>query len=159
LKRRVKMKHESRKEFTLGKLGIFVALLTAVSFFGCPVLIPVAVHYYKDSQGYVATAEVDAEASTVYNAAVREAEARAPKIRIIKKEEDDFLLEITDGVQEAIIKVESTDSGKTELIVRADVPEDAEGKKEEKIEEELALRAIKTICDSLGVKYEIVEKQ
>jgi hypothetical protein len=130
-------------------------MLVAVvlSAFGCLLAVPVAVNYYQSTREYVATAEVAEDAQTVYRTAVKEAQARASTIRIVRRDDSGRLLEITDGVQTASIKAVSLSGERTEIVVVADV---SKGGKEK--EQELALRIIRILADSLGVRYEITKK-
>jgi hypothetical protein len=129
----------------------------AVSFFafGCLLAVPVAIQYYQSTRNYVATAEVGVDAETVYRRAIKEAQARSSTIKILKRDDSGRLLEITDGVQTASIKAVPLTNEKTEIVVVADVPESAGGREKE---QELALRIIRILSDSLGVRYEIARK-
>ena len=136
----------------LGSMIVAVAL----SVTGCVLLaVPVAIKYYQSTREYVATAEVGVDAETVYRTAVKEAEARSPTVKIVKRDDSGRLLEITDGSQTASFKAVPLASDRTEIVVVADVPKSAGGKKGE---QELALRIISIVADSLGVKYEVTKK-
>ena len=145
----------------MGKVGTTQKLLgsitlgAALSAMGCFLAIPVAIMYYQSTREYVATAEVGVHADVVYRAAIKEAEARSSTIKITKRDDSGRLLEITDGVQTAALKAVSLNGQKTEIVVVADVPKSAGGKAKE---EELALRIIRIVADSLGARYEIAKK-
>jgi hypothetical protein len=130
---------------------MLVAVVLSAS--GCLLAVPVAINYYQSTREYVATAEVGKDAETVYRTAVKEAQARASTIRIVRRNDSGRLLEITDGVQTASIKAVSLSRERTEVVVVADV---SKGGKEK--EQELALRIIRIVADSLGVRYEITQK-
>ena len=128
----------------------------ALSVTGCVLLaVPVAIKYYQSTREYVATAEIGMDAEAVYRTAVKEAQARSSTIKILKRDDSGRLLEITDGSQTASLKAVPLASDRTEIVVVADVPKSAGGKKGE---QELALRIISTVADSLGVKYEVTKK-
>ena len=137
----------------------FIASITlgaALSVTGCVLLaVPVAIKYYQSTREYVATAEIGMDAEAVYRTAVKEAQARSSTIKILKQDDSGRLLEITDGSQTASLKAVPLASDRTEIVVVADVPKSAGGKKGE---QELALRIISTVADSLGVKYEVTKK-
>jgi hypothetical protein len=133
----------------------WITLGVALSAIGCFLAIPVAIMYYQSSREYVATAQVDVDANTVFRTAVKEAEARSPAVKIVKRDDSGRLLEITDGSQTASVKAVPLTSDKSEIVVVADVPKGTGGKKGE---QELALRIISIMADSLGVKYEITKK-
>ena len=78
-----------------------------------------------------------------------------PRLKITKRDDSGRLLEITDGVQAASFKAVSLDGQRAEIVVVADVPKSGGGKAKE---EELALRIIRIVVDSLGVRYEITKK-
>ena len=132
-----------------------ITLGAALSAMGCILAIPVAIMYYQSTREYVATAEVGVDADAVYRAAIKEAEARSSTIKITKRDDSGRLLEITDGVQTASLKAVSLNGQKTEIVVVADVAKSAGGKAKE---EELALRIIRIVADSLNVRYEITKK-
>ena len=140
---------------TAQKLLGSIILGAALSAMGCFLAIPVAIMYYQSTREYVATAEVGVDADAVYRAAIKEAEARSSTIKIIKRDDSGRLLEITDGVQGASFKAVSLDRERAEIVVVADVPKSAGGKAKE---EELAIRIIRIVADSLGVRYEITKK-
>jgi hypothetical protein len=144
-----------KKVRTAQKLLGSIAFGAALSTMGCFLAIPVAIKYYQSTREYVATAEVGVDADAVYRAAIKEAEARSSTIKITKRDDSGRLLEITDGVQAASFKAVPLASDRTEIVVVADVPKSAGGKKGE---QELALRIINTVADSLGVKYEVTKK-
>ena len=112
--------------------------------------VPVVI-YYQNKSHYIATVEVDVPAAEVYLAANKEVRAR-PYLQILEKNDSDLFLEVTDGKQTANVKAVSSGPGKTKIIVTADIP----GLEQEK-EKELAMRAVDIICNSLGVKYQIIE--
>ena len=128
----------------------------ALSVTGCVLLaVPVAIKYYQSTREYVATAEIGMDAEAVYRTAVKEAQARSSTIKILKRDDSGRLLEITDGSQTASLKAVPLASDRTEIVVVADVPKSAGGKK---AEQELALKIISIVADSLGVKYEVTKK-
>jgi hypothetical protein len=59
----------------------------------------VAIKYYQSTREYVATAEVGVDGETVHRTAVKEAEARSPTVKIVKRDDSGRLLEITDGIR------------------------------------------------------------
>lgn len=130
-----------------------MTVAVALSAIGCLLAIPVAVQYYQSTRDYVATAEVGVSAEAVYRTAVKEAEARSSTIKIVQRDESGKLLEITDGRQTASIKAVPLTNEKTQVVVVADVPQ---GGRES--EQELALRIIRIVANSLGVRYEITKK-
>jgi hypothetical protein len=144
-----------KKVRTAQKLFGLIAFGAALSAMGCFLAIPVAIKYYQSTREYVATAEVGVDADAVYRAAIKEAEARSSTIKITKRDDSGRLLEITDGVQSASFKAVSLNGQKAEIVVVADVPKSGGGKAKE---EELALRIIRIVADSLGARYEIAKK-
>jgi len=141
-------------------LGYLITVVTAISFFACIAAIPIAIHYAKGKEGYVAEAEIPAPAEKVYGAAITLAEERAPVVKILKKDDAKFLLEVTDDIQKASFKAESISPEKTAVIVKADVPK-VEGKEKEyetEQEKELALRIINNVCAKLNVQCSVINK-
>ena len=96
--------------------------------------------------------DLGADADAVYRSAIKEAQARASTIKIVKRDDSGRLIEITDGLQTASIKAVPLSGGKTQVVVVADAPNSAGGRDKE---QELALRIIRILADSLRVKYEI----
>jgi hypothetical protein len=141
-------------------LGYLVITVTAISFFACIAAIPIAIHYAKGKEGYVAEAVIPAPAEKVYRAAISLAEERAPVVKILKKDDEKFLLEVTDDIQKASFKAESISTEKAAVIVKADVPK-VEGKEKEyekEQEKELALRIINNVCAKLNVQCTVTNK-
>ncbi len=132
-----------------------MAFAVALFSFGCLLAVPVAIQYYQSTRNYVATAEVGVPAETVYRTAIKEAQARSKTIKIAKRDDSGRLLEITDGRQTASIKAVPLTNEKTQMVVVADVPESLGGREKE---QELALRIIRILADSLRVRYEITKK-
>ena len=87
-------------------LGYLIRVVTALSFFACIAAIPIAIHYAKSKEGYVAEAEIPAPAEKVYRAAVSLAEERAPEVKILKKDDENRVIEVTDDIQKASLKAE-----------------------------------------------------
>ena len=132
-----------------------MSVAVALSAFGCLLAVPAAIQYYQSTRNYVATAEFGVPAETVYRTAIKEAQGRSSTIKIMERDDSGRLLEITDGTQTASIKAVPLTDQKTSIVVVADVPESAGGKEKE---QELALRIIRILADSLGVRYEITKK-
>ena len=124
-------------------------------------LAPVILYKASKNKGYEATAQMAAPADTVYSAAVSSAEEKAPKIKIVKKEDENMFLEVTDGKQTASVKVMKTnDEGKSEVTVKASVPKEEGQEKEAKNEKEkeLALRIVDNLCKKLEVECTITKE-
>jgi len=154
------MSNKRNSGVTMQFLGHLITVVTAISFFACIAAIPIAIHYAKGKEGYVAEAEIPAPAEKVYGAAITLAEERAPVVKILKKDDAKFLLEVTDDIQKASFKAESISPEKTAVIVKADVPK-VEGKEKEyetEQEKELALRIINNVCAKLNVQCSVINK-
>jgi len=156
-----------RKKSFYGSLSIVLtSMVLAMSAMGLIFLAPVVAYKYatKD-KGYEATAEMPAPAEKVYSAAVAAAEEKAPKIQILKKEDENMFLEVTDGVQTASVKVEkAAEEGKSGITVKATIPKE-EGQEKEKAKEmqkekekELALRIIHLLCAKLEVECTVTKE-
>ena len=141
-------------------LGYLITVVTAISFFACIAAIPIAIHYAKSKEGYVAEAEIPAPAEKVYRTAITLAEERAPVVKILKKDDAKMMLEVTDDIQKASFKAEPINSEKTGVIIKADVPK-VEGKEKEyekEQEKELALRILNNLCTKLNVQCTVTNK-
>jgi hypothetical protein len=148
-------------KLVLRSFGVLAALVTTISMVACIALIPLAIHYYKTPEGYVATADVPLPAQTVYSKAVSMAEEKVAqgRLKITKKEDADLLIAVSDGKQHASLKAIPVSADKSKMIVTADVPEEKEqGKEKEKeMEQELALRIVNNMCTQLDTKCTIVK--
>jgi hypothetical protein len=133
--------------------GVLVISALVFSIFGCVAAIPVAYKYIKDNKQYSAKAELPAPVEKVYTAAVSLAEEK--DLKILKKDDAKYMIEVTDGKQTASLTAVSVSSEKTQITVTASIPEAQEKKTEEK---ELALRIMDRVCERLGVTYTIVEE-
>jgi len=145
---------------TVKCLGYLISVLTTLCFFACIAAIPIAIHYAKNKEGYVAEAEIPAPAEKVYRAAVSLAEERAPEVKILKRDDEKLLLEVTDDIQKASLKADPITPESTGVIIKADVPK-VEGKEKEyekEQEKELALRILKNLCTKLNVRCTVTNK-
>lgn len=141
-------------------LGYLITVVTTISFFACIAAIPIAIKYAKSKEGYIAEAEIPAPAEKVYRAAITLAEERAPVVKILKKDDEKLLLEVTDDIQKASFKAEPISTEKTGVIIKADVPK-VEGKEKEyekEQEKELALRILSNLCRKLNVQCTVTNK-
>lgn len=150
------MKHNSK----LSRLVCFSLLLMVAFFVGCVAAIPIAVHYFKTDDNYVATANVDKNADEIWQAVGRladkgEAEGR---LKIVKKDDPEKLLKVTDDVQTAEVKVNPEETGGAKIIVKADVPGESKEEEQEK-EKELAIRIMNRLCAEVKADCKIVDKQ
>lgn len=136
--------------------GVLVMLVAMISMMACVAAIPLAIKYYKDQNQITAKAETTVPAEKVYATAVSIAEEK--DVKILKKEDDKFYLEVTDGVQTASFKAEVTDKGTTAITITASIAaeEPAEQKKEQ--EEELAHRIMNWICQRLNAQCTAEDK-
>jgi hypothetical protein len=145
---------------TMKCLGYLITMVTTISFFACIAAIPIAIKYAKSKEGYIAEAEIPAPAEKVYRAAITLAEERAPVVKILKKDDEKLLLEVTDDIQNASFKAEPITPDKTGVIIKADVPK-VEGKEKEyekEQEKELALRILSNLCRKLNVQCTVTNK-
>jgi hypothetical protein len=152
------LRSKEKSRITVRSLSFFMSMLAVIFMFACVAAIPLVVKYAKSDKGYVSTVEVPASADKVYQTAIRETEAR-PNLKILKRDDAERFIEVTDGVQKASAKAKPVGPEKTELVVVANVPKTEEGKEvEREREKELSLRVVNVLCDGLGVKCNVVEK-
>ena len=152
-----------RKNSFYGRMLIVLAsMVLAMSAMGLIFLAPVVAYkYMKKDKGYEAIAQMPATAEKVYSTAVSIAEEKAPKIQILKKEDNDMFLEVTDGVQTASVKVKKAgEEGKSEITVMASVPKEEGQEKEmqKEKEKELALRIVELLCTKLEVECTVTKE-
>ena len=145
--------------FKINKLA-FVSILSVIFFLGCVAAIPVVIYYYNTDNNYVATAEVRKNADDLWLALLRLAERRAAemegKLEILKRNDTERLLEATDGIQTASVKVIPEGRRKSKIIITADLPKGEE--KELDKEKELAARIMKTLCEEAKAECKLAEK-
>jgi hypothetical protein len=147
-----------KSKAVLRSFGFYFVIMAIMLSFSCIAAIPLVIEYEKSKKGYVSKVEVPAPADKVYQTALREAEARH-KLKILKKDDTERLIEITDGVQKASVKATPAGPEKTDLEIVADIPKTEEGKEVEvEREKELSLRIVNVLCDALGVKCTVAEK-
>jgi hypothetical protein len=152
----------SKDGIGLRLVGLSVVFMTVLSLMACIAAIPVAVHYYKTRDAYVATVTMNAEADKVYSEVLSQAEKRAEegKVKILNKEKENQYIEVTDGVQTAGIKVNKVKEKVTNMVITANIPT-AEGVSEElekQKEKELAARIMTNLCQALSLNCELVEQ-
>jgi len=147
----------SRIRFGLTPAVLLVACLAAISLQACVVAIPLAVHYFKTDENYVAEADTQKSADEVWTEVVRIAEkAEAEgRIKILKKNDTERLLKGTDGVQTGEVKVFPLGKGESRITVMATVPK---GEKKREREQELAARIMKRLCEEAEAGCKLVEE-
>jgi len=152
-----------RQKSMYGSMFLMLAsMVLATSAMALIFLAPVILYKASKGKGYEATAQMAVPADTVFAAAVSSAEEKAPKIKIVKKEDENMFLEVTDGVQTASVKVKkASEEGKSEITVLASVPKEEGQEKEAKTEKEkeLALRIVELLCNKLEVECTVVNKE
>jgi len=144
-----------KKSLHGGMLITLAYMVLATSAMGMIFLAPIIAYKQLKNKGYEATAQMSATAEKVYSAVVSSAEEKAPKIKIVKKEDENMFLEVTDGVQTASVKVKKVnDEEKSEITVTASVPKEEGQEKEARTEKEkeLALRIVELLCAKLDVE-------
>lgn len=144
----------SKVGFGLRPVGLLIVLLVAMSLLACVAAIPVVV-YFKTDDNYVAEADANSSADEAWAAIVRlgkqaEADGRA---KIIESNDTKRLMEITDGVQTANLKVIPLEESKSRVTIVASLPKGEEREKER--EKELALSMMKVLCEETktGCKF------
>ena len=126
-------------------------VLSLLMFIFLSGFIPIAIIAYKKGTKFnTAKVQVQAAANDLYSTAIGVINDD-PDLELLKKDDKKLTAEAKKGKLLGKIEVKKLDSGNTELIVKADA-----GKKE--ADKELALGIVKRICETLGVKYEVVEK-
>jgi len=148
---------KSRMRFGLRPVGLLVVFLAAMSLLAC-VVIPIAVYYSKTDDNYVAEADASSSADEVWVAVVRlgkqaEADGRA---KIIESNDTKRLMEITDGVQTANLKIIPLEESKSRVTIVASLPKGEEGKGER--EEELAMSMMKGLCAEAKARCKFIKK-
>ena len=149
-----------KPNFKQNLLAFFSLFLLVVFFTGCVAAIPVVIYYYSTDDGYVATADVKKSADEMWQATTRLAEKRVAegRVKILKKDDSDRLIKVTDDVQTGQVKIISKEDGGSKIIVKADVPDEKKEEVEQKKEEELALRIMKNLCEEAKAECKLVEK-
>ena len=137
-------------------VSFVVFLGFTLSVLGCIAAIPVAIKYYKSENQTVAKAEVAVPPEKVYATVVSIAEEK--DVKVLKKEDEKFYIEVTDGKQTASVKVEKTDKGTTAITVTASVSSEETKEQKEEQRKELAHRIIGLICERLNAQC-TVEKE
>ena len=138
----------------------FLSILSIIFFLGCVAAIPIVVYYYNTDDNYVATAEVRQNADDLWLAVLRLAEKRAGegegKLKLLKRNDTERLLEATDGIQTGSIKIIPDGRRKSKIIITADVPKGEE--KELDKEQELAAQIMKNLCEEAKAECKLVEE-
>jgi hypothetical protein len=138
----------------------FLSVFSVIFFLGCVAVIPIAVYYYSTEDNYIATAEVRKNADDLWLAVLRTVEKYevddGGKLKILKRDDTERLLEATDGVQNGSIKILPDGRRKSKIVVTANVPKGHE--KELEKEQELAALIMKTLCEEAKAECKLVEE-
>jgi uncharacterized protein YcnI len=156
--RLTKGENPMRERIAKKSLILAAGLVTALFIMSCIAAIPIAVKYAESKKQTKAEAEMPVPAEKVYSTAVDLAKEKG--LQIVKEEDDNMYLEVTDGVQTASLKAEAAGSDKTEITVTANLPsEEGENKEQRKEKEkELTLRIVNRLCERLEVKCTITKE-
>ena len=151
------------KKSMYGRMTILVASMAMASFtMGLVFLAPIAIYKYsKKDKGYEAIVQMPAAPEKVYSTAVSMAQEKAPDIKIVKKEDENMFLEVTDGVQTASVTVKkAAEEGKSDLTILATVPKEEGQEKEvqKNKEKELAHRIVYMMCTKLEVECTLTKE-
>ena len=151
------------KKSMYGRMTILVASMVMASFtMGLVFLAPIAIYKYsKKDKGYEAIVQMPAAPEKVYSTAVSMAQEKAPDIKIVKKEDENMFLEVTDGVQTASVTVKkAAEEGKSDLTILATVPKEEGQEKEvqKNKEKELAHRIVYMMCTKLEVECTLTKE-
>ena len=141
-------------------LVAFLSLLSIIFFLGCVAAIPIVVYYYNTDDNYIATAEVRKNADDLWLATLQLVEKRAGKgegkLKLLKRDDTERLLEATDGIQTGSIKIIPDGRRKSKIIITADVPKG--GEKELDKEQELAALIMKNLCEEAKAECKLAEE-
>jgi len=132
-------------------MGLALVALTAV---GCGVGLATgaAVVYYKTKgSDQTATVELKAQPDAVYRAAI-EAAGKNPALTIVERNDAERQLQLSKDGKSAKVHVTELAPGDTRLTISSSKAEEGESSATD-----LALQAVKRICDELKVQYKIVE--
>ena len=135
------------------KLSVVIFLLVVtIMLQGCVLFLSsvATVVYMRSSKHTTTTVLIKKEPDVVYAAMIRIIE-RKPDVQVLKKEDENYLIEAARGEAKASAKATSYGSGLTQLIVTADAG------KGNQSDEDLSLNVVKQICEELEVGYKIVE--
>jgi hypothetical protein len=152
-----------RKKSMYGRMTILLASMVMATFtMGLIFLAPVVAYkYMKKDKGYEAIVQMPAAPEKVYSTAVSMAQEKAPDIKIVKKEDENMFLEVTDGVQTASVTVKkAAEEGKSDLTILATVPKEEGQEKEvqKDKERELAHRIVYMMCTKLEVECTLTKE-
>jgi hypothetical protein len=139
---------------------VLLSIIVAVFCLGCVAAVPIAVYYYSTDFNYIATAEVRKDADELWLAVLRTVEKYVgeggQKLKILKRDDTERLLEATDGDQVGSIKIIPEGRRKSKIIVTADVPKGDE--KESDKEQELAAYIMKSLCEEAKAECKLVKE-
>lgn len=139
---------------------VVLSILSIIFFWGCLAAVPIAVYYYNTDKNYIATAEVKRGADDLWQAVLRTIEKHrlegGQKLKVLKRDDSERLIEATDGKQTGSIKIIPDGKRKSKIIVTADVPKGEE--KELEKEHELAAFIMKSLCEEAKAECKLVQE-
>ena len=134
-------------------LGTDLILVVLVGLNGCITMAAVTtIAYIKSRSEHTAIVLLDVSPDEVYGAMEKIA-AATEDLEIKKQDPEKHTMEVQRGENTVRATVKGLESGKTELKVTAIA------KEEELSHEELSLRVVERVCNELGVRYQVVEKE
>ena len=136
----------------LQRIPRLLLALAVLGFTGCGIGLATgaAVVYYK-SKGDHATVELKAKPDAVYQAAIASAE-RYPTLTIVKRNDAERELEISKDQETITFKVTALSADVSQLTVSSGKADEGESGSD------LAIQAVKRVCNELKVEYKVVEE-
>ncbi len=144
--------------WALGLTGLF-----ALIAMGCSTAAPMAVRYSEKEMRYKAEGVVSNPVDQLYENALKVAEQRKDKnLKIVKTDQANHRIEVTDGVRTGIFMAEGLDAHNSWITIMVDVPEikglkDAE-KKPQEGNRNLALQILSNLCKAIKVECTLFKK-
>jgi hypothetical protein len=148
------MDHHGVTRTPAALVRVVLLLCAAVALQGCitATVLLATVTVIKKLSSHTATVQVAKDPNEVYATLVRLVEER-PDIKIDSKDDQKRRLKASRGKNRIDASVKLLDGGITKMTVTATADKDEQKHKE------LALKVVETVCEELGVAYEVVEKK
>lgn len=142
------------KSLKMSALALTVMILnTGCVLFLSAVAAGVTVWYYGGEDGITAEVTIQKPKMAVYQALVRSV-ANEPGVHLLTSDEEDMVVTMANGKRVATATVEEVKGDKSSLLrVTAD-----DGTDKEDVDNVIAMKIITRVCDDLGVKYELKQK-
>jgi hypothetical protein len=134
-------------------VGVLIIIVTMFAVNACLLTTATVakVRRSRNRKHSTTTVQLRVDAKEVYTTLVRILE-ETPEVGIDERDDENYTVKATKGKRHLTGKVEQRYAGMSHVRIKIDAPD------AKKSEEDLSLKAVKVLCEELGVEYTVVDE-